>query len=190
MKIAIVSQARDPLLPPNIGSVALCSREIAAALSSAHDVRIYGINQGDQKDIEFEEGGVRYKLFAWTRADRLAQRVLYRSRRLHRLVNRGYLIPIWGSRLLAPQYCRQVAGDLAKDPVDVVLLQHSAIPASAIRRALPEVPIILQMHAPIYAPSLSRPYLRAIRKVDAVSGVSWFVARDARQKLGIETFRI
>lgn len=187
MRIAIVSQARDNLVPPRLGSVALCSRHLSAALQGDHDVRIYGANLRGGTDRTFVEAGVAHVLFGPDRLDRLSLRLFRKSGRIHPMLNRGYEIPVWASRFLAPRYRSRVAAHLAAHPVDAVLVQHAATPVPAIRRALPDVPIILQLHAPIYAPALSRAYLRAIGRADAVSGVSRFIAADTAQKIGRET---
>lgn len=184
LRIAIVSQYGDRVTPPRMNSVGICSRFLARALASRCAVRVYGVSDTGEGQDFTEADGVRYRLFEKTRHDARAARFFTRTRRFHKYLNRGLGIPAWSSPLIGGRYAAMVARDLARDPVDAVLVQHSATPVAPIRRMLPDLPVILHLHAPLSPQALSRGYRRKLGMADAISAVSRFVAAHTERLLG------
>lgn len=185
LRVALVAQWADRLRPPGGSSIALCTRYLARALAARGcAVRVYGAEWDRPADSAFEDAGVGYRLLRPGRADRLLWRAFRKTRRWHPLLNRGRLIPDWSSRAAGPGWLRRIAGDLRRDPVDLVLCQHSARPVSVLKRVLPDVPVIVQLHAVSVPQAMSRSYRACLMQADAVSGVSRFVAEDAERLLG------
>ncbi|MCB6180118.1 glycosyltransferase family 4 protein [Rhodobacter sp. Har01] len=167
-----------------MNSVGICSRFLAKALAARCSVRVYGVSDSNAAQEITEADGVQYRLFEKTEFDLRAARFFTRTRRFHKYLNGGLGIPAWSSPLIGGRYAAMVARDLARDPVDAVLVQHSATPIAAIRKALPDTPLVLHLHAALSPQALSRSYLRKLGMADAISGVSGFVAEHTGRLLG------
>jgi glycosyltransferase involved in cell wall biosynthesis len=185
LRIALVAQWGDRMRPPGGGSVALCTRYFARALTARGcSVRIYGVEWDGDRDSAFRHADVDFRLLRPTLSDRLLFRAFRKTRRLHRVLNGGRPIPDWRTRAAGPSWRARIAEDLARDPVDLVLCQHGARSVASIKRRLPDLPVILHLHAVSVPQAMSASYRACMMQADAVSGVSPFVADDAQRLLG------
>lgn len=76
------------------------------------------------------------------------------------------------------EYIRQVAKDLKKRNVDVILIENRPSYVSAVKKRLPNTPIVLNMHSHVYAvpPIMSREKMRKVGKqVNALITNSYYL---------------
>jgi glycosyltransferase involved in cell wall biosynthesis len=177
MKIAIVSQPLDTIMPPYQNSVGACTYGVALPLSEDAEVLIYGLKDrhGDLPS-HFGEQRIHLRLFAATRLDRL---LFGLQRKAAKLLPRSS--PISTSRWLYPDYGRMVARDLKQQQCDVIHLQHCSQYAPMIRAANPGARIVLHLHAEWFSqtdPSMLKNRLAAI---DLVTTVGDYITKKTKR---------
>jgi len=108
MKIAIVSQPLDTIMPPYQNSVGACTYGVAQPLSESAEVLIYALKD-KHESVAFlpAERNIDFHFFSATRLDRLLFSI---QSKIARLFHRSS--PISTSRWLFPGYGRMVAQDL------------------------------------------------------------------------------
>ncbi|MEM8730828.1 MAG: glycosyltransferase family 4 protein [Pseudomonadota bacterium] len=176
MKIAIVNQYCDLILPPVQNSVGACTYGIARHLAKEADVQVFGLVQDGGPSREVEDQGVRYRLLAPTAMDR---RIMYRFDRLakfYRLFNGGMTIPPSAAGWVYPGYGRAVADAVAADGVDIVFFQHNSQYIPTVRRRANRAKLVLNVHHELYPQCNHRALARRFRHLDQVTAVSAFVA--------------
>ena len=139
MRIAIVNQPWALSAPPS-ESVAIWSAEVAARLSAAHDVAVYG--QGGRLSGRTEEhDGVRYVLLPRGSDHRVRRTVEPLAKRL--LPQRR---PYFASPLFYPTFWWNAERALAAARPDVVHVHMFPQFVSMLRRRLPSATIALHLH--------------------------------------------
>lgn len=186
MRIAIVGQHYDGYGRGRENSVGLCTCEISRALACLGvNVRVYGVGAaGEVAQCYKDEDGIEYRIFRKRLPDALLYKLVTRLGPIGRMFNHGMDIAPSTSSLTYPGYGREVARDLAVDPVDLILLQHNARRIVPIRNAGVKAPIIVHLHAPLFPQELTQGYCRALLDAEAVTGVSEYVALEAEKILG------
>lgn len=176
MKIAIVNQYCDLILPPVQNSVGACTYGVARHLAREADVQVFGLAQDGGPGREVECQGVRYRLLAPTRIDQHIMSRFDRLTKLYRPFNEGMTIPRSAAGWVYPSYGRAVADAVAVDRVDVVFFQHNSQYIPTFRRRAPQAKLVLNVHHELYPQCNHRMLARRFRHVDQMTAVSAFVA--------------
>jgi len=182
MRVAIVNQYCDEMLPPYQNSVGACSYGIAGSLAATCAVRVYGLSSSAGGVGEQWDKGVHYRLLPTSRLDSWLNRHERKLRKLGRPVNAGLLEPRSTSRFTYPVYGRQVAQDISNDPVDIVYFQHCTQYIPDLRRHNPAVRIFLNVHHEFYPQCNQSALSSRLLHVDRVTCVSEFVANCVRRR--------
>ncbi len=186
MKIAILSQHFDKLPKIGASSVGQCSRELAMALAIEDDVVLIGRGKAAFSHTQTDVEGVPAVYLPRRLPDLALAGALKYSRPIHPLFNRGYPIANSTARFVAPYYGYDAARLFAEIRPDLILVQHNASRVPGIKRLLPNTPVVVLLHAPVFIQELNQRYLRALAMADAVAGVSKFVARSSAERIGRE----
>jgi glycosyltransferase involved in cell wall biosynthesis len=177
MKIAIVSQPIDIVLPPFQNSVGACSYGMACALAKQHEVVVYVIKSSNNEPGEVQEKGVTFRFLERARTDDLLTKL---RTRVSRVLPLG---PASTSRLFFPQYGSEVARALGRENFDVIHIQHSSQYAPVIRKFSPKAKIVVHLHAEWFSQSNPRKLLARVAPVDLLTGVSDYVVGRVRELL-------
>jgi glycosyltransferase involved in cell wall biosynthesis len=169
MKIALVNQPIDTIIPPNQNSVGACTLGAALSLARSADVLVYGLKDNHSGHADLAPGhGIEFRFIPSTWEDR----VLFRTqKRYAKLFHRSS--PISTSQWLYPGYGRRVAVDLQQQGCDVIHLQHCSQYAPIIHAHNPRAKIVLHLHAEWFSqtnPSLLAHRLRAVDLLTTVGG--------------------
>jgi hypothetical protein len=113
MRIAIVNQAIDRIVPPNQNSVGVCTLGVARPLARYAKVLIYGLKDNHPGDCTHGYE-MEFRLIPSTASDRTLVSAQKKSAKLFRRST-----PLSTSRWLYPGYGRQVALDLKQQQCDV-----------------------------------------------------------------------
>lgn len=181
MKIALVNQPFDRILPPLQNSIGICTYGLARALANFADVIVYGSRElHTDVPIDFTDDGVRFRFLPSC----ARERILFA---LHRKLNISGL-PI--SRAITadwayPNFVRDVAMDLRKENCDVIHIQNFSQYVPVIRAFNPRAKIIYQQHAPWFSQHDRRRLARRFQDVDLFAGVSNYLADAARRNFSM-----
>jgi glycosyltransferase involved in cell wall biosynthesis len=177
MKIAIVSQPLDTIMPPYQNSVGACTYGVALPLSEAAEVLIYGLKDrhGDLPSLSREQR-IDFRLFAATRLDRF---LFSLQKKAAKLFPRSS--PISTSKWLYPSYGRMVARDLKQQRCDVIHLQHCSQYAPIIRAANPEARIVLHLHAEWFSQTNHAMLKNRLAAVDLVTTVGDYITKKTKR---------
>lgn len=174
MKLAIVVQHLDKVLPPRPTSVGICTYGLARRLADRHEVVVYGIAHPPMAPGDMLKDGVRHRLMP----RRLADRVLFKLGQHWALRTKalrgGRIEPRSTANLVYPLYHRAVAADIARNPVDAILVQHSTQPLGVLRALNPTTPLVLHLHKEWLPQSDKAAIRRRVRHADRISCVSDF----------------
>jgi glycosyltransferase involved in cell wall biosynthesis len=177
MKIAIVNQYCDIILPPFQNSVGACTYGIASRLATEAEVQVFGLTHDGNQTQDFIDQGVRYRLFAASALDLLLMRKFNRLASLYRPFNGGMTIPRSAAAWVHPGYGHKVAGELARGAFDIVFFQHNSQYIPIVRRSNPRAKLVLNVHHELYPQCNHRVLARRFRHLDRVTAVSDFVAQ-------------
>jgi glycosyltransferase involved in cell wall biosynthesis len=174
MKIAIVNQAIDRIIPPNQNSVGVCTLGVAPPLARYAKVLIYGLkdNHPDDSTDGYE---MEFRLIPSTASDRM---LFSASKKSAKLFHRS--TPISTSRWLYPGYGLRVALDLKKQQCDVIHLQHCSQYAPVIRAHNPLAKIVLHLHAEWFSQSNHATLVDRLRSVDLLTTVGGYVTEKTK----------
>jgi glycosyltransferase involved in cell wall biosynthesis len=177
MKIAIISQPLDTIMPPYQNSVGACTYGVAQPLSESAEVLIYALKD-KHESVAFlpAEHNIDFRFFSATRFDRLLFSV---QGKIARLFHRSS--PISTSRWLFPGYGRMVAQDLKKQGCDVIHLQHCSQYAPVIRAANPGARIVLHLHAEWFSQSDPAVITNRLATVDLITTVGNYITKKTKQ---------
>jgi glycosyltransferase involved in cell wall biosynthesis len=177
MKIAIVSQPLDTIMPPYQNSVGACTYGVAQPLSESAEVLIYALKD-KHESVAFlpAERNIDFRFFSATRFDRLLFSI---QRKIARLFHRSS--PISTSRWLFPGYGRMVAKDLKKQGCDVIHLQHCSQYAPTIRAANPGARIVLHLHAEWFSQSDPTMLTNRLATVDLITTVGNYITKKTKR---------
>jgi glycosyltransferase involved in cell wall biosynthesis len=177
MKIAIVNQYCDIILPPFPNSVGACTYGIASRLATEAEVQVFGLNHDGGPTQDFMDQAVRYRLLAASALDLLLMRNFNRLAKLYRPFNRGMTIPRSAAAWVHPGYGHEVARELAREAFDIVFFQHNSQYIPVVRRGNPNAKLVLNVHHELYPQCNHRLLARRFRHLDRVTAVSDFVAQ-------------
>jgi glycosyltransferase involved in cell wall biosynthesis len=177
MKIAIVNQYCDTIMPPVQNSVGACTYGIASRLATAAEVQVFGLIHDGGPTQDFTDQGVRYRLLAASAPDLLLMRKFNRLAILYRPFNDGMTIPRSAAAWVHPGYGRKVADELARGAFDIVFFQHNSQYIPVVRRGNPHAKLVLNVHHELYPQCNHRLLARRFRHLDRVTAVSDFVAQ-------------
>jgi glycosyltransferase involved in cell wall biosynthesis len=177
MKIAIVSQPLDTIIPPYQNSVGACTYGVALPLSESAEVLIYGLkDRHGNVGSSIKGQRIDFRLFAATRLDRL---LFSLQKKAGKLFPRSS--PISSSRWLYPCYGRMIARDLKQQRCDVIHLQHCLQYAPIIRAANPEARIVLHLHAEWFSQSNPAMLKNRLASVDLVTTVGDYITKKTKR---------
>jgi glycosyltransferase involved in cell wall biosynthesis len=172
MKIALVSQPFDTVLPPSQNSVGLAMYEIGKRLAKTDDVVLYGGTYERESSVVHVDG-MEVRL--------LPRRWEQRTKRVTRWIPepKGRKRPqfSWDRTYLA--YAVRIGLDLRRDGVDVVHINNFSQFAPTIRRLAGNPKIVLNMHCEWLNhldPAVVGPRLRS---VDCIMGCSDYIVDKA-----------
>lgn len=170
MKIAIVNQPFDGVLPPDQGSIGIWTYEVARRLADDHEVTVHArymryLKQGGRRRRTIEQG-VEYRFrFAgpttiWTRLSALWERAPWLRD------------PIYASWLYYLEFSLPVALRIRRDRPDVVHIHNFTGFVPIVRALNPTTKIVLHMNCEWLSQLDERRMEKRIGKVDAVLGSS------------------
>lgn len=165
MKIAIVSQPFDGVLPPQQNSIGMWIFEVARRLAQRHNVIVYA--RGGRFHMQtLMQDGVHYRHVPMG-FDALFMRV---TRRLSGYNSPGR--PLFASKYYFPAYMAQVASDLRRQRCDVIHVINFSQFAPAIRRLNPGSKIVLNMRCDWLAQLDRRMIEQRLQTIDRILGCS------------------
>lgn len=167
MKIAIVGQPIDTILPPYQNSVGACTYGAACSLAQSNEVTVYGLQDRHNAGSELHHRGVRFRFVPSTASDRLLFALRNKLAKIVRLLS-----PVSTSRWLFPGYGRRVARELAKEKFDVIHIQHCSQYVPLIRKLNPGAKIDLQLHAEWFSQCKPAALGARLRGLDLLTTVS------------------
>jgi glycosyltransferase involved in cell wall biosynthesis len=177
MKIAIVSQPLDTVMPPYQNSVGACTYGVALPLSESAEVLIYALQNDRESSAPLPvEHRINFRFFAATRFDRFLFSI---QKKAARLFHRSS--PISTSKWLFPSYGRMVARDLKKQGCDVIHLQHCSQYAPIIRAANPDARIVLHLHAEWFSQSDPAVLTNRLASVDLITTVGNYITKKTKR---------
>ena len=170
MNIAFVTYPTAALLPPYHGSMGATIYVIAREFAKNNKVVVYGGagSQAGAKSGIYE--GVDFRFVPSTARDRLVGKV---RRAVSKVVSLS--TPISTSAALFPSFGRQVAEDLAKQPWDIIHVQHCTQYVQEIRRLNPKAKVVLHIHTEWFSQSNFAVIARRLRGLDLLLTVSDYV---------------
>ena len=177
MKIAIVSQPLDTVMPPYQNSVGACTYGVALPLSESAEVLIYALQDDREGSAALPaERNINFRFFAATRLDRFLFSI---QKKAAKLFHRSS--PISTSKWLFPSYGRMVARDLKKQRCDVIHLQHCSQYAPIIRAANPDARIVLHLHAEWFSQSDRTVLTNRLASVDLITTVGNYITKKTKR---------
>jgi glycosyltransferase involved in cell wall biosynthesis len=177
MKIALVSQPIDTIVPPNQNSVGTCTLGAARKLARYADVLVYGLKDNHRNQAAPSvENGINFRFFPSTLRDRMLFDAQNKYARLFHRVT-----PISTSSWLFPDYGRQVAVDLQHEGCDVIHLQHCSQYAPVIRTLNPKAKIVLHLHAEWFSQIDPAVIAARLKAVDLLTTVGDYVTEKTRR---------
>jgi len=176
MRVAIVSQGMDYVLPPKQTSVGVCTYGLARHLAARHDVTAFMSAKDDHPPTTLADGA-RFRSIPSSRIDQLLARGYPRvSRFLGRVRGSGPGRPYSASLCCSPVYAWRVARELRRARPDVIHIQQSLQFAPLYRLLNPRSAIVAHRHA-LWDDAAGRSATaRYLRSVDAHTCVSRSVA--------------
>jgi glycosyltransferase involved in cell wall biosynthesis len=178
MKIALVSQPFDVVLPPNQNSVGYCTYGLAKALADSREVLLcFPREAHSEAALRACDPRLQVRLVETSRKDRLVFKLRMRLAELVPVSE-----PVSTSSLLFPDYGRNVAEILRRERCDVIYLQHSSQYAPILRERNPDSRIVLQTHAEWFSQSNHRELAERLKSVDLVLSVSDYVTGKIRTR--------
>jgi glycosyltransferase involved in cell wall biosynthesis len=174
MRIAIVNQAIDRVIPPNQNSVGVCTLGLARPLARYAKVLIYGLKD-NHLDGSTDGYEVEFRLISSTACDRM---LFSAQKKFAKVFRRS--TPISASRWLYPGYGRRVALDLKQQECDVIHLQHCSQYAPVIRAHNPLAKIVLHLHAEWFSQSNHATLADRLRSVDLLTTVGGYVTEKTK----------
>jgi glycosyltransferase involved in cell wall biosynthesis len=170
VRIAVLCQPIDRVLPPGQNSIGFCTWAFARALADQHEVSVFGSGARNES-----RDGVRFEMLErWgsplDRRLRRLQRLLYVPRR-----DSSTGPPISSTTLPYVGFRRAVVRRVVAARPDLVVVQNHTQYLPALKRNLPSATLVVILHNAIYSQVRHRQMLRRLRCADVVAGVSQYV---------------
>lgn len=175
MKIAIVSQPIDTILPPYQNSIGYYSWNLALQLARSHEVIVYGLQDQNPQPISPRAGSPELCSIRASRSDRAAFRA---RRKIGQLIQISS--PVSTSEILFPDYGRRVAEETRRGKFDVIHVQHCSQYLPIIRALNPAARIILHLHAEWFTQSNFGRLRGRLRHADRIFAVSDHINQKTR----------
>jgi len=167
VRLAIVSQPFDGVLPPNQNSIGIWTNEVARRLAARHDVTVY-LQSNDTLKTKRDLDGVHYFPIS-LRPDDILQR------RWSPGPDADPLVPAYARRRHWLGYALQVAWDLRRRGCDVAHVLNSHQFAPTLKLFHPSLRVVLNMRCE-WLSQLDRGLIgRHLRAVDRIVGCSTHV---------------
>lgn len=176
MKIAVVSQHFDSVVPPDQNSIGIWSYEIARRLSATDDVFVL-LRQTGTEGCEPARHGINLEPLACASPRLWGNRVTRLWSRL-----RPRAMPLFAHGFYAADYLVQVCRRLRRLRPDVVHVQNFPQHVPAIRRAIPDAAIVLHMHCDWLVQLDFHAMSRAVAGADLVLGCSRYITEAASRR--------
>ncbi len=186
MKIAMVNQPFDHILPPYQSSVGACTYGAARCLAESSDVIVYGLkDMHESAPADFVEQRVRFRFLPSSAKDR----AIYKIRT--KLAKYGMrMAPASSAAWTYPKFGRRVAADLRTERCDVIHIQHCSQYVPVIRALNPEAKIVLHLHAVWLSQNDPRELARRLKDVDLITTVSDYVTGKTRKNFPLIADRV
>jgi glycosyltransferase involved in cell wall biosynthesis len=186
MKIAIVNQTIDQILPPKQTSVGICTYGITHPLASSCEVLVYGMSGvAGSKELgsDFYDRGIHYRLFPASTFDLILEKFFkkYSTSSLAKYFNNGMRSPSSASSWLHPLYGWTIAKDLRAQQCDIIHFQHTSQYIPIVRALNPQAKIVLHLHAEWFPQNNPATLAKRLRHVDLVAGVSHHITEKIRR---------
>ena len=181
LKIAVVSQYCDAIIPPLQNSVGACTYGIARPLADCCDVLVYGLKQDPKIEDHYYHQGIHYKFLSPSRFDLWLFKNFPKYAQFSKIFNGGMTPPISTSRGIFPLYGREIARDLALEQCDLIIFQHTTQYIPIVRALNPQAKIILNFHHERYPQSNRAMLEKRLRHVDFVTCTSDYITAKTRQ---------
>ncbi len=178
MKVALVSQPIDPVLPPFQNSVGACTWGTALALAKHCEVVVFASRDMHPELSEWTAHDVRFRFVPATSFDRMAYSLRRKASKLIQISS-----PLSTSSLFYPGYGQRVAAALQKEKADVIHIQHCSQYIPIIRKLNPHAKIVLHLHAQWFSQTNKQMLLRRLRKLDLLTTVSDHITKKTRRDL-------
>lgn len=177
MKVAILSQPFDLVLPPEQTSIGLWSYEVARHLAGDCDLTILARSSFTAPSKQVGDWGrlelvPTVPLRLWSQASRIWAKACPPAHAL------------FGQPVYACDYLLGALRRLRRIDPDVIHIQNFAQFAPPLRRAFPRAAIVLHMHCDWLAELPQRATARRLAAVDTVIGCSAHVAEAAARRFG------
>ncbi len=171
MRIAIVSQPFDGVLPPHQNSIGIWTANVSPRLTAKHAVTVYS-KRYMSFPKEVVEQNVQHRLMRTVPAR--IWHVLERRRPVDQ--------PLFASKLFYYEYILQIAMDIRKRGFDIVHVMNFSQFAPVIRALNPDVKIVLHMQCE-WLSQLDRDTIeKRLQSVDYVVGTSEYITDKVRQR--------
>jgi glycosyltransferase involved in cell wall biosynthesis len=187
VRIALVSQVFDQVVPPHTNSVGAMTAGLSRALVRGRDpceVTVYARRAADYGagESSLSIDGVAHRFIDGSPSDAWMPAAWARLSPLAGALRGGLRPPLSTSSLLGRRYSRGVVKALAADPPDVVHVQQSTQLLAGIRAVLPRTSaLVVHAHAEWFAQTSRRALHQRLKNADLVLAVSDYVARRIRE---------
>jgi len=175
MKIAIVNQPIDTLIPGYQNSIAIWTYNIAPLLAETHDVTVYGKINRVQKELKTQPK-VRYR-FLRAFPNKVEQQL---EKVIKPFTNKN--IPVFASQLHHLDYALPLALSLRQGKYDVTHVHNFTQFIPVIRRFNPQAKVVLHMNGEWLMQLDYDIMAERIAQTDLVLGSSNYVAESVRQR--------
>lgn len=177
MKLALVSQPFDTILPPHQNSVGACTYGLALSLSEAHEVLVYGSNSTGSLNQKTLNPNFLVRTVPLSTRDRVVLKARKATSTIYDLWT-----PISTSSLLFPDYGRAVAESLKDEHCDVIHVQHCSQYLPVLRKLNPGAKIVLHLHAELFSQSDFDQIRYRFSHADLITSVSNYVTEKVKSK--------
>jgi glycosyltransferase involved in cell wall biosynthesis len=178
MKVAVVNQPIDTILPPYQTSVGACTYGVACSLSNSCEVVVYGTrDRHKNSSADFRDQNVHFRFFSVPLSDRLTAKAKGKYSKLFPLCS-----PASSSEWLFRAYGRQVAQDIRLQACDVIHVQHCSQYLPELRALNPNARIVLHLHAEWFSQNRPAMLEKRLRHVDLVTTVSNYITEKTRRQ--------
>jgi len=175
MKIAIVNQPIDTLIPGYQNSIAIWTYNVAPHVAEKHAVTVYGKRNRVQKELDTQPK-VRYQ-FVRALPNRVEQQL---EKVIAPVKNKN--LPVFASELNYLDYALPLALDLRREKYDVIHVHNFTQFIPVIRRFNPTAKVVLHMNGEWLTQLDYDIMARRIAQTNLVLGSSNYLAETIRQR--------
>jgi glycosyltransferase involved in cell wall biosynthesis len=180
VRIAIVSQGLDTILPPRQNSVGLCTWALARHLGSdKNHITAFGCAAWGGQASRSSVDGADFHIFPSSLLDKILEKAFpHYSAFMSRFMVGHRVKPYSASWWCSPIYILMVGRALRSEKPDIIHIQHSIQFAPILKLLNRRARVVVQLQAAHALPAGSRSVRRNLKSVDAILGVSNYVLDD------------